>query len=106
MAHGNIVHWILQWFGFCQQAFRLTDIKRPVYVEFEITHQSQMIPQFLFGILAFSVLGEHVAHDSNDGFGTMLTLIPIGNTHGIIHHVLDFPSIFGNNQLFTLGIII
>ena len=79
---------------------------RPVDVEFEIGNDRKVIPQFLLIIDAIVTLRGHTGHHLDDGFGTPLAFLLVGQGNGIINHLLYLAPILGHDQFLSLRIVV
>jgi hypothetical protein len=65
-----------------------------------------MIPEGLLEIGILLELGVLGLHLSDDGLGALQTFFLGRKLAGILHHLLNLPSILGHNQLLTLCVVI
>ena len=65
-----------------------------------------MIPELTVFLCLRHPLREHTFHDTDDGFSTMLALIAVGERQTVIHHLLDFATIFWKHEFLSLCIVI
>ena len=65
-----------------------------------------MVPELAFVVGIVAVLRQHALHHSHDRLGTSLALLLGGQIHGDVYHLLHLPSVFRQDELFSLGIVI
>ena len=77
-----------------------------VNIEFIVRDESQVIPQHALEIGGAFLLRKDAAHNLNNGLGTLLPFLAIGNSEGIVYHFLYVASVFGQSELRSCSIVI
>lgn len=88
--------------GLCHQVLALHNGIGIVYIELEIGHDGEMVPQLVLEVVDIAQVREQVAHDIYDGIGTTGTLLPVGNREAVIDHLLHIAPILGQDKFFEL----
>lgn len=106
VSYRDALHGIVHGLRLGVHGVGLLDVVGPVYVELEMAHDGQMVPQLLLVVGALAVGGIHAVHDGDDGLGTLLALCLAGQCDGVLHHLLHLAAIFGQYQLLPLGVVV
>ena len=77
-----------------------------VYIQLKPAHDGKVVPELLLVVDIRSVLGRHAVHNGHDRLGALLPLLPVGNGHAVVDHILYLAPIFGKDELLALGVVV
>ena len=91
--------------GLIVEIFFFDDLIRIIYIQFEIGHDRQMIPQFMLEIIDIAQVREQISHNIHNCIGTPGAFVSIFKAHAIFDHTVHIAAVFGKDKFFLLGII-
>jgi hypothetical protein len=76
-----------------------------VYIEPEVAHDEDVIPELMPVVFGVAQHGEKVAHGGDDGAHASVSLFAVGQGHGVLYHVVYVASIFRQSQVWSHAVV-
>ena len=94
----DIALWIWQTLGFNLQILALGERIWAIYIEAEVRHYEEVVPQLVGCIGTITQMRVEVTHHRNHSLGLTSALIAILNLEQRVDHLLNMTTILGNQQ--------
>ena len=106
VAHRYLPHGVAHGLGLGVYRLGLLHVVGIVYVELEVAHQREVVPQLALVVHAVGAVREHALHYRYYGVGALLPPVAVGYADGVVYHALHLTSVLGKYEALTLCVVV